>query len=171
MGLGFHTNLLQEIHLRRNISIYHIFPINGEVLWERTPYPDVHPPHMMILPERPKKERKRRLEEWELRKDNIQINKGGHRKKCSICHLIEHNRNNCPDKPVDEQTATPADTAPDAQTTENAPTAKIVENVPTAETQTTQSPRNELESQTAPLPTREEPSQQFMMKLQIRRRP
>jgi len=71
-----------------------IFPVNGEVLLERTPYPDVHPPHKRILPGRPKK--KRRLEEWELRKDNTQINKGGHRKKCSICRQIGHNRNNCP---------------------------------------------------------------------------
>jgi len=44
----------------------------------------------------------------------------------------------------------PAETAPDAQTTENAPTA---------ETHTTQPPRNEVESQAAPLPTPEEPSQ------------
>ena len=102
------------------------------------------------------------MEEWELRKDNTQINKGGHRKKCSICRQIGHNRNNCPDKPVDEQTATPAATAPDVQTTENAPTA---------ETQTTQPPRNEVESQATPLPTPEEPSQQFRMKLQTRRRP
>ena len=63
---------------------------------------------------------------------------------------------------MDEQTATPAETAPDAQTAENAPTA---------ETQTTQPPRNEVESQAAPLHTPEEPSQQFRMKLQIRRRP
>jgi len=64
-----------------NEEIYQsiIFPVNGEVLWERTPYPDVHPPHKRILPGRPKK--KRRLEEWELRKDNTQISKGGHRKK------------------------------------------------------------------------------------------
>jgi len=137
-----------------------IFPVNGEVLWERTPYPDVHPPHKRILPGRPKK--KRRLEEWELRKDNTQISKGGHRKKCSICHQIGHNRNNCPGKPVDEQTVTPAETAPDAQTAENAPTA---------ETQTTQPLMNEAESQATPLPTPEEPYQQFRMKLQIRRRP
>jgi len=71
---------------------------------------------------------KRRLEEWELRKDNTQISKWGHRKKCSICRQIGYNSNNCPDKPVDEQTATPAETAPDAQTAENAP---IVENAPT----------------------------------------
>jgi len=37
------------------------------------------PPHKRILPRRPKK--KRRLEKWELRKDNTQISKGGHRKK------------------------------------------------------------------------------------------
>jgi len=57
--------------------------------------------------------------------------------------------NNCPDKHVDEQTATPAETVPDAQTIENAPTAEI---------QTTQPPRNEMESQATPLPTPEEPA-------------
>jgi len=51
------------------------------------------------------------------------------RKKCSICCQIGHNRNNCPDKLVDEQTTTTAEIAPDAQTAENAPTV---------ETQTTQ---------------------------------
>ena len=60
---------------------------------------------------------------------------------------------------MDEQTTTPAETAPDVQTAENAPTA---------ETQTTQPPRNEMESQATPLPTPEKP---FRMKLQIRRRP
>jgi len=80
---------------------------------------------------------------------------------------------------VDEQTATPVETAPNAQTVENAPTgetvenaptAETVENAPTAETQTTQPPRNEVKSQAAPLPTPEEPSQEFRMKLHIRRR-
>jgi len=50
---------------------------------------------------------------------------------------------------VDEQTAIHVETTPDAQT---------VENTPIAETQTTQPPRNEVESQIAPLPTPEEPS-------------
>jgi len=75
------------IYFRRSIhkEIYQsiIFPVNGEVLWERTPYSDVHSPHKRILPGRPKK--KRRLEEWELRKDNTQISKGVHRKKCNTC--------------------------------------------------------------------------------------
>ena len=71
---------------------------------------------------------------------------------------------------MDEQ-ATPAETTPDAQTAKNAPTAETAENAPIAETQTTQPPRNEVESQAAPLPTPEELSQQFRMKLQIRRRP
>jgi len=78
---------------------------------------------------------------------------------------IGHNRNNCPDKHVDEQTATPTETTPDAQTTENAPTVETAENAPIAETQTTQPAKNEVESQAAPLPTPEEPSQQFRMKL------
>jgi len=76
-----------------------------------------------------------------------------------------------PDKPVDEQTATPAETASDAQIVKNAPTTETAENAQIAETQTTQPPRNEVESQAAPLHTPEEPSQQFRMKLQIRRRP
>ena len=42
---------------------------------------------------------------------------------------------------------------------------ETVENAPTAETQTTQLPSNEVESQATPLPTPEEPSQQFRMKL------
>ena len=96
-----------------------------------------------------------------MREDNTQINKGSHRKKFSICCQIGHNKNNCPDKPVDEQTTTPAETAPDAQSVENAPTAKnaptaeTAENAPTTETQTTQPPRNEVDSQAAPLPTPE----------------
>ena len=72
---------------------------------------------------------------------------------------------------MDEHTTTPTETAPDAQTAGNAPTTETVDNAPIAETQTTQPPRNEVESQAAPLPTPEEPSQQFRMKLQIRRRP
>ncbi|QCD84228.1 hypothetical protein DEO72_LG2g4578 [Vigna unguiculata] len=52
----------------------------------------------------------------------------------------------------------PAKTVPDAQNAENAPITETVENAPTAETQTTQPPRNEVESQATPLPTLEEPS-------------
>ena len=82
---------------------------------------------------------------------------------------------------MDEQTATPAETAPDAQTAENvdeqtatpaetAPDAQTAENAPTAETQTIQPPRNEVESSATSLPAPDEPSQQFRMKLHIMRR-
>ena len=47
---------------------------------------------------------------------------------------------------------------------------ETAENAPTTETQTTQPPRKEVESQATPLPTPEEPSQQFRMNLHIRRR-
>jgi len=88
---------------------------------------------------------------------------------------------------MDEHTAPPTETALDAQTkphvdhanlaegtttpVETAPDAQTAENASTAETPTTQPPRNEVESQAAPLPALDEPSQQFRMKLQIRRRP
>jgi len=62
-------------------------------------------------------------------------------------------------------------TAENAPIAENAPMAETAENASMAETQTTQPPRNEVESQATPLPTPEKPSQQFRMKLQIRRRP
>jgi len=43
-------------------EIYHsiIYPVNGQLLWERTSYNDVQPPLKRRLPGRPKK--KRRLE-------------------------------------------------------------------------------------------------------------
>ncbi|XP_022642886.1 uncharacterized protein LOC111242679 [Vigna radiata var. radiata] len=71
-----------------------IFPVNGHLLWERTSCPDILPPLKRKLPGRPKK--KRRLESWELRRDETQMTKGGHRKKCSICRIVGHNRNQCP---------------------------------------------------------------------------
>ncbi|XP_014494997.1 uncharacterized protein LOC106756913 [Vigna radiata var. radiata] len=74
-----------------------IFPVNGHLLWERTSYPDVLPPFRRKLPGRPKK--KRRLKSWELRRDETQMSKGGHRKKCSICRIVGHNRNQCPLRP------------------------------------------------------------------------
>ncbi|XP_017412920.1 uncharacterized protein LOC108324484 [Vigna angularis] len=74
-----------------------IFPLNGHLLWETTNFNDVLPPVMRKMPGRPKK--KRRLEAWELTKDDTQMRVGGHRKKCSICRQRGHNKNNCPLKP------------------------------------------------------------------------
>jgi len=57
---------------------YHsiIYQVNGQLLWERTSYNDVQPPLKRRLPGRPKK--KRRLEQWELKKNDTELRKGGH---------------------------------------------------------------------------------------------
>ncbi|XP_047157080.1 uncharacterized protein LOC124827934 [Vigna umbellata] len=47
-----------------------IFPVNDHLLWERKSYPNVLPPLKRILLGRSKK--KRRLEQWELRRDETQ---------------------------------------------------------------------------------------------------
>jgi len=71
-----------------------VLPANGQLFWETTAFPDVLPPLKRRLSGRPKK--KRRLEAWELRKDNTQMRPGGHRKRCSVCRALGHKRNNCP---------------------------------------------------------------------------
>ncbi|WVY89937.1 hypothetical protein V8G54_035451 [Vigna mungo] len=71
-----------------------IYPINGAKMWNITPYPDVSPPDKRVLPGRPK--RKRRLEQWEMRKDESRMTKSGLRKRCRICRQHGHNRTRCP---------------------------------------------------------------------------
>jgi len=71
-----------------------IYPINGQQAWERTPYPDVFPPKKRVMPGRPKK--KRRLEAWEIKKDDTQLRKGGYKKRCTVCRGVGHNRTFCP---------------------------------------------------------------------------
>ncbi|XP_017410575.1 uncharacterized protein LOC108322825 [Vigna angularis] len=95
-----------------------IFPVNGHLLWERTSCPDILPPFQRKLPGRPKKNK--RLESWELRKDETQMTKGGHRKKCSICRLVGHNRNQCPLCPQDQpDLPQPSEAAPPQPTQES----------------------------------------------------
>ncbi|XP_047183061.1 uncharacterized protein LOC124849203 [Vigna umbellata] len=60
-----------------------IYPVNGHHLWEMTSQPDVLPPPKRVLPGRPKK--KRRLEAWELKKDDTQLNQNGTHKRGSMC--------------------------------------------------------------------------------------
>ncbi|BAT90819.1 uncharacterized protein HKW66_Vig0139560 [Vigna angularis] len=70
-----------------------VYPVNGQNMWEITPYNDVLPPKKRILPGRPKK--KRRLQEWELVKDDTRMRKGGMHKRCGICKEVGHNRTSC----------------------------------------------------------------------------
>ncbi|XP_052726126.1 uncharacterized protein LOC128194623 [Vigna angularis] len=74
-----------------------INPINGQHVWDVTPYADILPPKKRTMPGRPKK--KRRLEEWELKKNNSELRKGGQRKTCGICKQLGHNRKGCPQRP------------------------------------------------------------------------
>jgi len=50
------------------------------------------------MPGRPKK--KRRLEPWELKKDDTTLRKGGICKRFAMCREIGHNRTACPKKLV-----------------------------------------------------------------------
>ncbi|KOM37451.1 hypothetical protein LR48_Vigan03g083300 [Vigna angularis] len=67
------------------------------------------------------------LSEWdraqilhELRKDETQMTKGGHRKKCSIFRLVGHNRNQCPLLPQDQpDLPQPSEVAPPQPTQES----------------------------------------------------
>ncbi|XP_014511415.1 uncharacterized protein LOC106770102 [Vigna radiata var. radiata] len=70
-----------------------VYPINGQNMWEITPYVDVLPPPKRIMPGRPKK--KRRLEQWELVKDDNRMTKGGIKKRCAICKQLGHNKTSC----------------------------------------------------------------------------
>ncbi|XP_047172633.1 uncharacterized protein LOC124840599 [Vigna umbellata] len=65
-----------------------IYPINGNNLWEVTQHPDVIPPSKRKMHGRPKK--KRRLEQWELKKNSTRMSKGGLVKRCSKCREVGH---------------------------------------------------------------------------------
>ena len=110
-----------------------IYPVNGPHLWEITTANDVLPPTKRVLPGRPKK--KRRLEAWELRKDDTQLRQGGTRKKCGLCREIGHKRTRCPHAPP-----APAETAPSGtlQNTDADPTQPSQSILQTEHTQPSQ---------------------------------
>ncbi|WVY90842.1 hypothetical protein V8G54_036356 [Vigna mungo] len=41
-----------------------------------------------------------RLEEWELKKNDSELRKGGQRKRCGICNELGHNKKGCPQRPT-----------------------------------------------------------------------
>jgi len=123
-----------------------IYPVNGPHLWEMTSYCDVLPPTKRILPGRPKK--KRRLESWELRKDDTQVRQGGTRKRCAICRQLGHKRNNCPQAPPPQQQPTPTPSATQQGGTEP------------SETQGTQSHQGQAVQPTESQPTQPVEAQQ-----------
>jgi len=73
-----------------------------------TSYCDILPPVKRVLIGRPKK--KRRLESWEMRKDDTQVSQGGTCKRCVLCRALGHKRNSCPQTPQIEQQQTPSNT-------------------------------------------------------------
>jgi len=59
-----------------------IFPMNEQLLWSKTSFPNLLPPRKRTFHRRPKE--KRRLEPWELKKDDTQLKKGVQRKSATI---------------------------------------------------------------------------------------
>ena len=92
-----------------------VYPINHQQVWEVTTYHDVLPPTKRIMPGWPKK--KRRLEPWELKKDDTTLRKGGIRKRCAACREIGNSRTVCPKKlvPPLSQSIVPATTSGTSQ--------------------------------------------------------
>jgi len=84
------------------------------------------------------------------------MSKGGDKKKCSICRQIDHNKNNFPEKAVDEETAAEVQAEETAPPTEPADLVDSVDQPPpTQQTEgplITQPPRNEVESQSTQAP-------------------
>ncbi|BAT76304.1 hypothetical protein VIGAN_01428500, partial [Vigna angularis var. angularis] len=70
-------------------------------------------------PGRPKK--KRRLEAWELKKDDTQLKQNGTRKRCSICRQVGHKRNSCPQAPPANQTQYQSSEQPATQPEQSQP--------------------------------------------------
>ncbi|XP_047151766.1 uncharacterized protein LOC124823578 [Vigna umbellata] len=71
-----------------------IYHINGNNMWDLTPYSDVMHPTKKVMPGRPKK--KRRLEQWEIKKDDSRLSKAGLRKRCGLCREVGHNKSRFP---------------------------------------------------------------------------
>ncbi|WVY91979.1 hypothetical protein V8G54_037493 [Vigna mungo] len=102
-----------------------IYPINGQHVWEITPYPDILPPQKRAMPGRPKK--KRRLQAWELKKNDSELRKGGTKKTCAVCKELGHNKKTCPQRPM------PSSHVPVDQPTQESTVTNVPADQPTQE--------------------------------------
>lgn len=104
-----------------------IYPVNGQSLWRRTEYTDLQPPPIKRQPGRPKKNRRKDVDE---KRDEQQLKKAKYGMKCSRCKAEGHNKSTCklpPPPPQPEPgTQPPATQFPTSQpTSDHAPTTQV----------------------------------------------
>jgi len=99
----------KEKYVACNSSV--VYSDNGQSLWERTEYNDLHPPPIRKQLGRPKK--KRNKEAHEVVKDDAQMRRDGWGMKCGRCKQSGHNKSTCklpqpPIPPTTEGSSNPA---------------------------------------------------------------
>ncbi|WVZ10530.1 hypothetical protein V8G54_015060 [Vigna mungo] len=92
-----------------------VYPINDNNMWDLQPYPDVMTPYKGVMSRRPK--RKRRLEQWEMKKDDSRMTKVGLHKRCGLCRKVGNNKSRCP-KATQQLTASSQPVMPSSQLSE-----------------------------------------------------
>ncbi|CAK8576604.1 unnamed protein product [Lathyrus sativus] len=128
-----------------------IYATNGENLWELTQHSDIVPPPSKRASGRPKRRRKKDVDE--KIKDSTNVSRKGLPNKFSVCGISGHNKSSCPAKPSQAKTVTnvqPQPTIMDqsqtsicvkSQTTQSQTTlqVQIIQTQPTQIVQTRQS--------------------------------
>ncbi|WVZ19233.1 hypothetical protein V8G54_006555 [Vigna mungo] len=122
-----------------------VYLINGQHVWEITPYPDILPPKKRVMPERPKK--KRRLQSWELKKNDSELRKGGRKKACAVCKQLGHNKKTCPQRPR------PSSHVPADQPTQQSTFTHVPANQPTQESTVKHVPADQPTQESTVLPS------------------
>ncbi|XP_058758429.1 uncharacterized protein LOC131631679 [Vicia villosa] len=139
----------------RYIAVYKpvIYPVNGSNLWEKTQYPDVHPPKYRKMPGRPKK--KRNLEQGEIDGSDRKLRRTGLIVKCSRCKKSGHNKATC--KVTGPTQTTESTQQNSTQTTQQA--SQQVSTQPTQQQPTQASQPTQQQPTQASQPTHQQPTQ------------